>query len=409
MMNAVQAPERMLSGVRVLDFTQYLAGPTVTRFMAELGADIIKVEQAPAGDPSRVLPFQRDGRSAYFVQQNRGKRSLCVDLSKAEGIELVRALAAKVDVVVENYGPGVLEKRGLDYSSLREGNPGLVMASVSAFGRSGPLASKVGFDLMAQALSGLCHMTGDPNGPPQFVQMGVADVACGVHAFGAIAVALLYRARTGRGQYIDISLVDSLYHMHELNVQAFANSGGAYVPLRAGSQHQAAGPYGIYRAPQGWIALLVLDRQWPGMVQALGRPELVDDPRFASNALRGQNRAELTRIVEAWMGTFESDAAVLEVLGRHRVPAAPVLSVADTVTHPYFEAREMIRRVPDPLLGEVTIPGFPLKFSEFPELPQLLAPTLGEHNVEVLRESLGLAEARIRELTERGVLHAEPK
>jgi len=283
------------------------------------------------------------------------------------------------------------------------------MASVSAFGRTGPLASKVGFDLMAQALSGLCHMTGDPNGPPQFVHMGVADVAAGVHAFGAIAVALLYRARSGRGQHIDISLVDSLYHMHELNVQAFANSGGAYVPLRGGSQHQAAGPYGIYRAPGGWIALLVLDRQWPGMVQALGRPELPNDPRFSNNALRGQHRSELARIVEAWMATFESDAAVLEVLERHRVPAAPVLSVADTVTHPYFQAREMIRQVPDPLLGEVTIPGFPLKFSEFPELPQIFAPTLGEHNAEILRESLGFDETRIRELTEAGVLHAEPK
>jgi crotonobetainyl-CoA:carnitine CoA-transferase CaiB-like acyl-CoA transferase len=407
MSNTVQGQERMLSGIRVLDFTQYLAGPTVTRFMAELGADVVKVEQAPGGDLSRLLPFQRNGRSAYFVQQNRGKRSLCIDWSRDEGIELLRALAAKMDVVVENYGPGVLAKRGLDYTTLRERNPSLVMASVSAFGRTGPLSAKVGFDLMAQALSGLCHMTGDPNGPPQFVHMGIADVACGVHAFGAIVAALFHRTRTGRGQYIDVSLVDSLYHMHELNVQAFANSGGAYVPLRGGSQHQAAGPYGIYRGPQGWIALLVLDRQWPGMVQALGRPELVDDPRFSSNALRGQNRAELARIVESWMATFESDAAVLETLERHRVPAAPVLSVADTVTHPYFEAREMIRRVPDPLLGEVTIPGFPLKFSEFPELPQLLAPLLGQHNTEVLRESLGLDEARIRELTELGILHAE--
>lgn len=403
------ADARMLSGIRVLDFTQYLAGPTVTRFMAELGAEIIKVEQAPGGDPSRILPLVRDGRSIYFVQQNRGKRSLCVDLSKPETVELLRALAAKVDVVVENYGPGVLEKRGLGYADLSKESPALIMASISAFGRTGPLAGKVGFDLMAQAFSGLSHMTGDPSGPPQFVHMGIADVSSGVHAFGAVAAALFHRSRTGRGQWIDVAMVDALYHCHELNVQAYANSGGAYVPLRGGSQHPATGPYGIYRGPQGWIAVLVLERQWPGMAEALGRPELVSDPRFATGALRGQNRAELTRIVESWMQSFPSDAAVLEALERHRVPAAPVLSVADTVSHPYFEAREMIRRVPDRILGEVTIPGFPLKFSEFPELAELHAPLLGEHNAAVLREYLQLDEARIADLFARGVLHSGEK
>ncbi|MBI2963046.1 MAG: CoA transferase [Deltaproteobacteria bacterium] len=407
-MNNQPADARMLSGIRVLDFTQYLAGPTVTRFMVELGAEVIKVEQAPGGDPSRMLPFVRDGRSAYFVQQNRGKQSLCVDLSNAEAAELLRALAAKVDVVVENYGPGVLEKRGLAYADLSKQKPALIMASISAFGRTGPLAGKVGFDLMAQAFSGLSHMTGDPQGPPQFVHMGIADVSSGVHAFGAIAAALFHRQRTGRGQWIDVAMVDALYHCHELNVQAYANSGGAYVPLRGGSQHPATGPYGIYRGPQGWIALLVLDRQWPAMAEALGQPGLVSDPRFETGPLRGRNRAELTRIVESWMQTFPDDAAVLAALERHRVPAAPVLSVAETVGHPHFEARQMIRRVPDRILGEVTIPGFPLKFSEFPQLPELHAPLLGEHNAAVLRELLAFDETRIADLAARGVLHAAP-
>jgi CoA:oxalate CoA-transferase len=408
-MQRSEPTERMLAGITVLDFTQYLAGPTVTRFMAELGADIIKVEQAPGGDPSRMLPFLRDGRSAYFVQQNRGKQSLCVDLSKPESADLLRALAAKADVVVENYGPGVLEKRGLGYADLAPTNPALIMASISAFGRTGPLAGQVGFDLMAQAFCGLSHMTGEPDGPPQFVHMGIADVSGGVHAFGAIATALFYRERTGRGQYIDISLVDALYHAHEFNVQAYANSGGAYVPVRGGAQHPATGPYGVYRGPQGWIALLVLDRQWPAMAEALGRPELVSDPRFAVNTARGQNGAELTRIVEEWMQTFATDADVLAALERHRVPASPVLSVADTVSHPYFEARAMIRRVPDPILGKVTIPGFPLKFSAFEELPELRAPLLGEHNALILRDRLGLDETRIGALVAQGVLHAADK
>lgn len=396
--------ERIFTGIRVLDFTQYLAGPTVTRFMAELGAEILKVEPAPGGDPARMLPFIRDGRSAYFVQQNRGKKSFCVDLGKPEGLELLRSLAAKVDVVVENYGPGVLEKRGLGYADLRKLNPSVVMASVSAFGKTGPLAGKVGFDLVAQAFSGLAHMTGDPNGPPQFVHMGIADVVSGVHAFGAISAALFHRLRTGRGQYIDIAMVDALYHAHEVNVQVHANSGGAYVPMRGGSLHPLVGPYGIYRGPKGWIAILVLERQWPGFIEALGKRELATDPRYATGALRGQNRVELAAMIEEWMKTFSTDAEVLDVLERHRVPASPVLSVADTIAHPYFEAREMVRRVPDRILGEVTIPGFPLKFSEHPRLPDIHAPMLGEHNAEILREHLGLPDARISELAASGVL-----
>ena len=178
---------------------------------------------------------------SLFAMVSAGKRSLCVDLAKPEAVDLLRALAAKVDVVVENFGPGVLDKRGLGYERLREQNPGLIMASVSAFGRSGPLAGKIGFDLMAQAFSGLCHMTGEPNGPPQFVHMGIADVASGVHAFGAVAAALFHKSRTGRGQAIDVALVDSLYHMHEVNVQVFVNGGGAYVASiadrRAGSRY----------------------------------------------------------------------------------------------------------------------------------------------------------------------------
>ncbi len=397
---------RIFEGVTVLDFTQYLAGPTVTRFMAELGATIVKVEQAPGGDPSRLLPVIVNGRSIYFIQQNRGKKSLCVDFAKPESIALLKTLAAKVDVVVENYGPGVLEKRGLTYAELSRDHPGLIMASISAFGRRGPLAEKVGFDLMAQAFAGLSHMTGDPAGPPMFVHMGIADVSSGVHAFGAVSAALYHRERTGRGQAIDIAMVDALYHAHELNVQAYANTHGAYVPLRGGSRHNATGPYGIYRGPQGWIAILVLDRQWPSMTAALGQPELTDDPRFANAAVRGQNRNELAGIVEGWLQSFPTDEEALRALERHRVPSAPVLSVADTVTHPHFTAREMIRTVKDPILGEVTIPGFPLKFSSCPELPELRAPRLGEHNAEVLASLLGYDEARIEALRAGGVLHA---
>jgi len=409
MEKAVTPPSHMLSGVRVLDFTQYLAGPTVTRFMAEMGADIVKVEQAPMGDPARLLPAVRDGRSAYFVQQNRGKRSLCVDFSKTESLDLLRELARSTDVVVENYGPGVMEKRGMDYASLSKINPRLIMASISAFGRSGPLSHKVGYDFIAQAFSGLMHMTGDPDGPPMFVGMGIGDQTSGVHAFSAIGYALFHRERTGVGQYIDIAMVDTLYHMHEINIQVWSTTKGEYVPRRMGSQHELVSPCGSFKGPQGYIVILVLERQWPSMARAMGQPELIEDPRFVTMRDRAKNRFELARIVEAWMQSQPSDEAVLKILEAHRVAAAPVMTVIDSVNHPHYKARNMIRTVPDPILGKVMIPGFPLKFSAFPKELEITAPLLGQHGEEILRDRLAMSEADIARLRNQGVLYSENK
>jgi crotonobetainyl-CoA:carnitine CoA-transferase CaiB-like acyl-CoA transferase len=399
----------MLADVKVLDFTQYLAGPTITRFMAEMGAQIIKVEQAPMGDPSRLLPAIKNGRSGYFVQQNRGKRSLCLDFAKPESIGLLRALAREVDVVVENYGPGVMEKRGLDYLSLKKINPRIVMASISAFGKTGPYAHKVGYDFIAQAFSGLMSMTGEADGPPMFVGLGIADQGSGVHAFSAIGYALYYREKTGVGQHIDISMVDSLFHMHEVNVQAYGLTDGAFVPHRMGSHHQLLCPCGAFKGPEGYIVVLVLDRQWASMAKAMGRPDLIDDPRFATGLERGKNQKELIPIIENWMKARGTDEAVLKILEEHRVPAAPVMSVVGALDHPYFKARNMIRKVTDPILGEMTVPGFPLKFSEFPELPTIEAPLLGEHGSEVLKQYLGISDARLGELRSSGVLVSERK
>lgn len=399
----------MLSDCRVLDFTQYLAGPTVTRLMAEMGAQIIKVEQAPMGDPARLLPFVKEGRSGYFVQQNRGKQSLCLDFDKPASLELLRSLIPTVDVVVENYGPGVMEKRGFDYESLKKINPRIIMASVSAFGRRGPLSHKVGYDFIAQAFSGMMHMTGSPDGPPQLVGFGVADVTGGVHTFAALGYALYYREKTGVGQHIDLAMVDAIYHMYDVALQGHMLSGGQFVPMRIGSHHPLICPCGAFKGPQGWIVILVLDRQWANMTRAMGRPELTDEPRFATNIDRGKNQQELIPLIEAWLQSFPSDAAALQVLEEHRVPSAPVMSVIDTLTHPHFKERNMVRTVPDPILGEVMIPGFPLKFSAFPDLPDIQAPLLGEHNATVLSEYLGYTVGQIAELRTQGVLYEEKK
>jgi crotonobetainyl-CoA:carnitine CoA-transferase CaiB-like acyl-CoA transferase len=408
-MTDTQNRSAMLSGCRVLDFTQYLAGPTVTRLMAEMGADIIKVEIAPMGDPARLLPTIKAGRSGYFVQQNRGKKSLCLDLQKPEALDILRALVAKVDVVVENYGPGVLQKRGLDYESLKHINPRVIMASLSAFGRQSPLAHKTGYDMIAQAFSGLMHMTGEPEGPPTFVGIGIADVGTGVHTFAALGYALYNREKTGVGQHIDIAMIDALYHMHDFGLQSYSLTGGEFVPKRMGKYHNQICPCGIYKASQGWIFLLVLDRQWAGMVQAMSKPELLTDPRFATSADRVTNRDLLNSIVQEWILSLPSDEAVLAALEQHRIACAPVLSVEDTLAHPYFKARQMVRTVTDPILGEVTIPGFPLKFSAYPDLPDLQAPLLGQHGVQVLQEYLNYSDTEIARLQQSGTLYREDR
>lgn len=406
-MAGAEANSAMLAGCRVIDFTQYLAGPTVTRLMAELGADIIKVELAPMGDPSRLLPTVKNGRSGYFVQQNRGKKSLCLDFGKPESLEIIRALVAKADIVVENFGPGVMQKRGLDYDSLKQINPRLIMASLSAFGRKSPLAHKTGYDMIAQAFSGLMHMTGEPDGNPTFVGIGIADVGSGVHTFAALGYALYNREKTGVGQYIDIAMVDTLYHMHDFGLQSNSISGGEFIPNRMGRYHNQICPAGVYKGPQGWIFILVLDRQWANMTRAMGQPELCSDPRFATGADRVKNRDTLNAIIEEWLKSLPSDEAAVALLEQNRIACAPVLSVTDTMKHPYFKAREMVRKVPDPILGELTIPGFPLKFSAYPNLPDIQAPLLGEHGAQVLKEVLGYSDAQVAKLKESAILFSE--
>lgn len=394
----------MLEGIRVLDFTQYLAGPSVTRLMAEMGAEIIKVEQAPGGDPGRLLPLLRDGRSGFFVQQNRGKQSLCLDLKSVAAREIVLKLVAEVDVVVENSGPGVMEKRGFTYAAFKAVNPGVIMVSVSAFGRTGPLAHKTGYDWIAQAFSGLMAMTGPKHGPPHPVGIGICDSNAGVHGFAAIGYALFHRGRTGHGQYIDLSMVDAMYHMHEYNVHGRSVAGAAFKPERFGAHHEMIAPFGVFKGPSGYFVIAVLQLQWSGLCTAIGRPDLVDDPRFVDGASRARHQADLIALIEAWASGYADNAAVIAVLDEHRVPAAPVLNPLETLDHAYFHARGMVRDVGDPILGTVQVPGFPFKFSAQTEQPDGTAPLLGEHNRSILRTRLGLDDDAITALEQAGVI-----
>jgi crotonobetainyl-CoA:carnitine CoA-transferase CaiB-like acyl-CoA transferase len=396
----------ILEGCTVLDFTQYLAGAGVTRMMAELGADIVKVEIPEIGDPGRLLPRTVDGRSAWFVQHNRGKRSLSVDWDTPEGRELLIELARDVDIVAENFGSaGVMAKRGLDYESVRAVNPDVIYLSVSCFGRNSPWADRPGYDYIAQAVSGIMHMTGDPEGPPMFVSSALGDTNGAVHGFAALGYALYYRERTGRGQHLDIAMTDALFHFHESQLQIHHTSGGEYVPIRYGAHNDLVFPAGTFKAPQGYIVVLALDLQWENVCNCIGRRDLLDDPRLGTSVERVRYRDELVPIIEGWMAGFDTDEEVLEQLAAHRVPAGPVLSPLDAIDHPHFLARDMVRWVPDEQAGPIPIPGFPFKFGAQPELPDIRAALLGEHNEEVLTERLGLGPERVAELTAQGVLH----
>ncbi len=407
----------LLDGVRVLDLTQYLAGPACTRMLADLGAEVIKVEAAPFGDPSRAFTPRRNRRAGFFVQQHRGKQSICLDLRTDDGVAVVRELADHVDIVVENFSPGVMDRKGWGYDGLASTNPGLIMASVSGFGQTGPLRDKPAFDFVAQAYGGVMHMTGDPDGPPMFVGIGLADTNAGVHAFGAIGMALYQRERTGRGCHIDASMVDSLVHMHETSIYApsiTADSGAdgsvdPYVPMRAGRHYQPSAPGAGYRSPEGWIVVFCTQGQIDGLWRALGRPELGDDERFRTNDARLAHRDELTDLIEGWMDGFERDDDVIAALEAERVPCSRVLSPAEFAEQPHLVEREMIKEVVDPVAGPVTVPGFPLVFDGERPGVEAPAPTLGQHNRSVLTGLLGWDDARVDALVAASVLASKPR
>lgn len=399
--------KNLLNGFRVLDFTHVLAGPTATRLMAEMGAEIIKVEFPPVGDISRLLPVLRNGRSAYFVQQNRGKRSLCLNLKTPQGKTIVHELIRQVDVVVENFSPGVAARLGIGWEQVHALNPRAVMCSISAFGQQGPLSALPGFDYIAQAYAGVTGMIGEPEGAPMLPMLGLGDVNTGVHAACAIGYALLHRERGGAGQYLDISLLDAYAHCHELNVAMYGLTGQS--PTRAGNHHYAVCPLGLFKGKDRYLCIITLENQWPSLCQAMGRPELARDPRYDSNANRCANAPEVIAAIQAWVDSVATDDEVLSILEQAHVPCAPVLSIKELVEHPHMRQRGTVREVSDARLGTTMMPGMPLRFSEFPHNIPLAAAQLGENNAEVLGELLGFDAARIAALVAEGVLFSNPQ
>ncbi|MBV1904931.1 MAG: CoA transferase [Pseudomonadales bacterium] len=396
-------PKHILDGYRVLDFSQVIAGPMATRMMAEMGAEVIKIELLPAGDSSRHLPYRRDGRSAYFVQQNRGKKSLCIDAKTDEGRAVLEELIPQCDVLVENFAPGAMARMGFDYENVKRMNPEIIMCSISGFGQSGPLAELPGYDFIAASYAGVIDLIGKPDEPPVFPMLAIGDASTAVHALAAINGALLHKERTGRGQHLDISLLDTYFNKQEISVQAYSASGGSLLPRRSGSHHYLLCPLGVYKGRDHYYFIMA---DWAKVCVLIGRPELVDDPRFASVTARLENLQGVIDAIEGWLGEH-SDKEVLGAFADAHLPIAPILTVPEAMQHPHLIERGIVREIEDRVLGKFSVPGMPLRFSEFPEQPDLIAPFRGEHNREILSEVLGYSADRLDRLEKDAVLGAE--
>ncbi len=392
-------------GVVVLDLARVLAGPTVSRLLAEFGADVVKIEAAPDGDVARRLPHLRDGRSGYYIQANRGKRSICIDLRDERGKQLVLDLARRADVLVENYRPGVLDSMGLGWDVLREANPRLILCSVTALGYGGPLSHKPGYDTIGAALSGMAYVSGRAGGPPMMPRAAMGDTMTGVHGFAGVATALYRRERTGQGDWIQVSLLDTYLHSHEINIQEHSGSRGAIEPGPAGTNPPPVSPGGFYRCGERWLFLAcVADEDWRRLAAAMERPQLGTDPRYLTNGDRVAHNDELQAMVASWISGFADPAAASELLDRHGVCAEIVYSVGEAMRHPHNLARRGVRTVPDEVWGEVTIPGVPIRFASVPEEADLRAHELGADTRDVLGDVLALDETAIDELYASGVV-----
>lgn len=400
--------DQILSRYTVLDFTQAVAGPTATLLMAEMGANVVKIEMAPRGDLTRTFPFFKDGRSGCFVQYNRGKQSLCVALKTAAGLKLVKDLLPGADVLVENFTPGVMDRLGLSYETVSAINPKIVMCSISSFGQNGPLAYKSGFDTIGAAYSGVLSRIGEPDAPPPMLQSAFGDVGAGVYALAAIGYALLHREHTGLGQHLETTLVDTYFNYHETAIEAFSASKGALKTQRTGRFAPLHSATGMFKARHGYIMFCAAPpHHFEALCNAMGRPELVADPRFTDNEKRVANGADLTEAIEQWLQSLASDEEALHILEQHHIPAGPILSVEEAMDQPQMRERGTVRTISDPVLGEFKVPGFPMKFSRTPAVEDLPAPFLGQHNAEVLMQRLGYSAEQVRVLEEQGILCRE--
>ncbi len=392
-----------LEGVRVLDLTRALAGPYCTMFLGDMGAEVAKIEQPRVGDDTRGWgpPFVGD-ESAYFLAINRNKKSITIDMKSGRGVEMVRRLAERADVFVENFRPGILERLGLGERELRALNPRLIYASLSGFGADGPMKDWPGYDLIIQAWGGFMSITGMPDGEPTKVGVAIIDIVAGLMIGKAIVAALFARERTGIGQRIDTSLL-------EAEVSCLIPYGSDYlasgkVPGRWGNAHPNIVPYQSFKTKDGYLVVgAASEANWRRLCQAIEMAELANDSRFVKNAQRVENREELIRILTT-VFLKRDTAAWIELLTEAGVPCSPVNTIDQVFSAPQVLRREMLIEVEHPTAGTVRMAGLPVKFSATPASVRLAPPLLGQHNQEVLRSWLQMEDSEIADLKSKGVI-----
>jgi formyl-CoA transferase len=392
-----------LGGLRVLDLSRVLAGPYCTMLLADLGAEVIKVENPNAGDDTRQWgPPWLDGLSAYFLSVNRNKRSLALDLKHPKGQEIARRLAEKADVLVENFKVGAAAKLGLDYPALAQINPGLVYCSITGYGQDGPDYSKAGYDFIIQAEGGLMSITGPADGPPYKVGVAVVDITAGMYASHAILAALIHRQQTGRGQYIDIALLDAQLGWLANVAQNYLVTGQA--PQRHGNAHPNIVPYEAFQTADGYLALGVgNDRQYQRLCGVLGRPDLWADERFQTNPSRVDHRQALVPLLQAVFITRPTGEWI-SALSEVGIPVGPINDIPAALKHPQAQARQMVQQIDRPSGVAVPLVGPVAKFSETPAKIYAPPPRLGEHSRQILAEDLGLLPEEIEMLLREGVI-----
>ena len=386
-----------LHGIKVLDLTRVLAGPYCTMLLADMGADVVKVERPGAGDDTRAYgpPFV-NGESAYFMSVNRNKRSLTLNLKHADGLKVLERLIATADVLVENFRPGTMESFGYEYEKAREVNPRLIFCSISGFGHTGPKAALPGYDLIIQGEGGVSSLTGSPDGPPYKVGTSPGDVVAGMMGFQGILLSLLSRQQIGCGQKIDIGMLDCQVAL--LTYQAGIYFATGESPTRMGNQHPTITPYETYLCEDGYLNLACgNDAMWRAFCGALGRTEWTEDARFATNADRVQHRKQLQALLEPVMRQ-KTTREWVDTLQRHGIPCGVIQSVGEVCEDPQVTARDMVVELDHPKAGPLRVTGVPIKLSETPGAVTTPPPLLGEHTERVLSEWLHMDTAEVERL-----------
>jgi crotonobetainyl-CoA:carnitine CoA-transferase CaiB-like acyl-CoA transferase len=396
-----------LRGLRVIDYSHFLAGPFMGRCLAAMGAEVIKVERPKEGDAGRAHPYFKDGQSGYFLQQNMGKQGLCIDLRDERGLELMLTLVDTADVFIENYRPGALERLGLGYKALSARNPKLIYCSVSAYGHTGPYAGRPGFGLIAEAMSGAMAQLGNPGDVPPLLRMPLADMYTGIHGVAAVNAALVGRARSGRGQHIDLALYDCMVSMHDFAVQRYFLSDGADLPKQTGTGQPDSTVYGVFPAKDGNLVIAAqVDDAWTRLAKLIGGETLASDERFAKPASRNAHYADAMEIVRNWTLSLPSRDACLAALEEAGVPSAPVQTIEEVVKDPQTHARGMLVEQQHPVLGKVTLPNLPFRFSDCDTTVRTPAPLLGQDNRRIAA-SLGFSVDEVDAMVRDGILYNE--